>query len=110
MERAPKKIPIVLFFCYLPRKVAFIKNIHNNWLSESIKPHISNNECDDFTVVLKLETVILSEAIVLMGRSVRPTTLFLGSCCGISRGEGGEDSDILELYVGADHFWGGSKL
>ena len=30
---------------------------------------------------------------------------FLGSCCGISRGRGGEYSDILVLYVGADHFW-----
>ena len=62
--------------------------------------------CDDFTVVFKLETVILSEALVLMGRSVHPTTLFLGSRCGISRGEGGEDSDISVLYVGADHFLG----
>ena len=68
-----------------------------------------NNECLDFTVVLKLETVILSEAIVLIGRSVHPNTLFLGSCCGISWGEGEEDSDNLVLYVGADHFffWGG---
>ena len=41
-----------------------------------------------------------------MGRSVRPTTLFLGSCCGISRGKGGEVSGILVLYVGADHFGG----
>ena len=31
---------------------------------------------------------------------------FLGSCCGISRGRGGEYSDILVLYVGADHFGG----
>ena len=30
---------------------------------------------------------------------------FLGSCCGISRGRGGEYSDILVLFVGADHFW-----
>ena len=45
-----------------------------------------------------------------MGRSVHPTTLFLGSRCGISRGEGGEDSDISVLYVGADHFWGVKTL
>ena len=67
----------------------------------------------DFTIVLKLETVILSEAMVLLGRSVHPTTLFLGSCYGISR-IGGEDySDILVLYVGTGHFFflgGGSKL
>ena len=101
---------IVLFSCYLPRKLAFIKDIHRCWLSERIKPHICNNECDNFTVVLKLETGILSEARVLMGRSVRPTTLFLGSCCGISRGKGGEVSGILVSYVGADPFWGVSKL
>ena len=41
-----------------------------------------------------------------MGRSVRPATLFLGSCCGISGGEVGEDSDILVLYIGVDYFWG----
>ena len=45
-----------------------------------------------------------------MGRLVHSTTLFLGSCCGISRGEGGEDSDISVLYVGADHFWGFKTL
>ena len=42
-----------------------------------------------------------------MGRSVHPTTLFLGSCCGISRGEGGEDSDILVLHAGAENSCGG---
>ena len=30
----------------------------------------------------------------------------LGSCYGISRGGGGEYSDILILYVGADHILG----
>ena len=34
---------------------------------------------------------------------------FLGSCCGISRGRGGEYSDILVFYVGADHLGGGFK-
>ena len=28
-------------FCYLPRKLAFIKNIHNYWLSGRIKPRLS---------------------------------------------------------------------
>ena len=43
-----------------------------------------------------------------MGRSVHPTTLFLGSRCGISRGEGGEDSDISVLYM-AQTIFGGLK-
>ena len=71
---------------------------------------ISNNEYGDFIVVLKLETVIFSEAMVLLGRSVHPTTFFLGSCYGISQGRGGEYSDILVLYVGADRFGGFKAL
>ena len=35
---------------------------------------------------------------------------FLGSCCGISRGGGGEYSNILLLYVGSDHFLGFKTL
>ena len=69
-------------------------------------PHLGYISSVIMSVVLKLETVILSEAMVLLGRSVPPTTLFLGSCCGISR-VGGEDySDILVLFEGAGHFWG----
>ena len=71
------------FFCFLPRKLAFIKTYTQ--LLAFCKNHaplelycISNNECGDFTVVLKLETVILSEAMVLLGRSVHPITLFPG--------------------------------
>ena len=60
-----------------------LKHIHNYWLSEINRASfefycISNNECGDFTVVFKLDTAILSEAMVMLGRSVHPATLFPG--------------------------------
>ena len=67
---------------------------------------ISNNECGDFIVVLKLETVILLKLWSCKDGQFTQPHFFLGSCCGISRGRGGEYSDILVLYVGADHFGG----
>ena len=99
MERAPKKVPRRLgffstfiaipglattmllfsfFFATFLENLLSLKHIHSYWLSPLELYCISNNECGDFTVVLKLETVILSEAMVLLGRSVHPTTLFPG--------------------------------
>ena len=45
---------------------------------------------------------------VLLGRSVHPTTLFPGLMLWYLSGGGGEYSDILVLYLGAGYF-GGSK-
>ena len=46
-----------------------------------------------------------------MGRKKsNQTKKILVSCCDISRGGGGEYSDILVIYVGSDHFWGFKTL
>ena len=43
---------------------------------------------------------------VLLGRSVHPTTLFPGLMLWYLSGGGEDYSDILVLYIGAGHFWG----
>ena len=46
-----------------------------------------------------------------MGRKEsNQTKKILVSCCDISRGGGGEYSDILVIYVGSDHFFGFKTL
>ena len=46
-----------------------------------------------------------------MGRKKsNQTKKILVSCCDISRGGGGEYSDILVIYVGSDHFFGFKTL
>ena len=99
MERAPKKVrrrlvfftfiaipgltTTMLLFSFFATFLEYLLSlkhihVHSYWYAPLELYCISNNECGDFTVVLKLETVILFEAMVLLGRSVHPTTLFPG--------------------------------